>query len=197
MKRILCFCFIIYCFFFNAIAQDIKGRYTLLDGKTAPESNSLDKVVVVEYFSFACGHCYNFNSQLPEFKLKYKGRVIFKHYPLGYAGINPSKLYFIAQTKNKTTETKNLIFRAYHDSGIKNINNDNIILTLAQELNLKDDYLELKDESFIIDQIKFTKLFAAKNSIRSTPSFIIENSLLVVGANTKNLSLVIDSLLKK
>ena len=181
----------------NISAQDFQGKYSLVEGATVPKKNSLEKVKIIEFFSFTCPYCYIFNSSFPELKKKYGNKVKFTHYPLGYAGVNPSKLYFIALEKNKGVEVKDLIFKAFHDSGIRNLNNNNVITALAAEVGLEEDFEKLKSNDLILDQIKFAKFSANNFSIRSTPSFVIEGAVLVRGADIKNLSLVIDSILKK
>ena len=178
-------------------AQEIKGNYRLLEGKTPPKAGSLKKVKVIEVLSFACPHCYDFNKNLPTLTKKYKDKVIWTHYPTGAVGINPILLYFISVKKNKGKQTKDLLFRAFHDSGIRNLNNKNVISALALELGLKEDYEKMKNDPLILEKIKFSSLYINKLGIRSTPSFIIENSILVEGASIKNIAQVIDSLLQK
>ena len=177
--------------------QEIKGNYRLLEGKTPPKAGSLKKVKVIEVLSFACPHCYDFNKNLPTLTKKYKDKVIWTHYPTGAVGINPILLYFISVKKNKGKQTKDLLFRAFHDSGIRNLNNKNVISALALELGLKEDYEKMKNDPLILEKIKFSSLYINKLGIRSTPSFIIENSILVEGASIKNIAQVIDSLLQK
>ena len=178
-------------------AQEIQGNYRLLEGKTPPKAGSLKKVKVIEVLSFACPHCYDFNKNLPTLTKKYKDKVIWTHYPTGAVGINPILLYFISVKKNKGKQTKDLLFRAFHDSGIRNLNNKNVISALALELGLKEDYEKMKNDPLILEKIKFSSLYINKLGIRSTPSFIIENSILVEGASIKNIAQVIDSLLQK
>ena len=55
----------------------------------------------------------------------------------------------------------------------------------------------MKNDPLILEKIKFSSLYINKLGIRSTPSFIIENSILVEGASIKNIPQVIDSLLQK
>ena len=178
-------------------AQEIKGSFTVLAGKTPPKAGSLKQVKVIEVLSFACPHCYEFNKKLPILTKKYKDKVSWTHYPTGAVGINPIRLYFISIKKNKGKQTKDLLFRAFHDSGIRNLNNNNVILALALELGLKEDYEKMKNDPLILEKIRFSRLYINKLGIRSTPSFIIENSILVEGANIKNIAQVIDSLLQK
>ena len=90
-----------------------------------------------------------------------------------------------------------MLFRAFHDSGIRNLNNKNVISALALELGLKEDYEKMKNDPLILEKIKFSSLYINKLGIRSTPSFIIENSILVEGASIKNIAQVIDSLHQK
>ena len=204
MKKFIYFAFLFFVFAGTLAipvqeiqAQEIKGSFTVLAGKTPPKAGSLKQVKVIEVLSFACPHCYEFNKKLPILTKKYKDKVSWTHYPTGAVGINPIRLYFISVKKNKGKQTKDLLFRAFHDSGIRNLNNNNVILALALELGLKEDYEKMKNDPLILEKIRFSRLYINKLGIRSTPSFIIENSILVEGANIKNIAQVIDSLLQK
>ena len=196
MKKYLCFCFLVLIWS-SLSAQEIKGNYTLLEGKNPPKANSLEKVKVIEVLSFTCSYCYFFQKNLPDFQKKYGKKLEITHIPIGYAGINPSKLYFIALENEKGKQTKKLIFQSFHDSGIRNINHPAVIARLAKVVGLEKEYEEKKNDPDILDKIKFAQFYTRGKNIQSTPTFIIEDSILVVGANLENLSNIIDSLLKK
>lgn len=197
MKKIIGIGFVLLLFVSNSWAQSIQGNYKILEGKTPPKAGSLEKVKVIEVFSFTCPHCYNFQKQLSQFQKKYGEKLEISHIPIGYSGINPSKLYFIALENNKGAEIKKLIFQSFHDSGVRNINSSETISVLAKIGEISTEFEKHKDNEAILDRIKFAKIFASSRKIARTPSFVIENSILVEGGNTNNLSLVIDSLLKK
>jgi thiol:disulfide interchange protein DsbA len=178
-------------------AQNIKGNYRILEGKIPPEAGSLDKVKVVEVFSFTCPHCYSFQKQLDGFQKKYGDKLEISHIPIGYGGVNPSKLYFIALENDKGPAIKKLIFQSFHDSGIRDINRLETLSVLAKIGGLEKEFKENKDNEAILDRVKFSKIFASSRKIARTPTFVVENSILVEGADVGNLSLILDSLLKK
>lgn len=197
MKKIISFGCCLFFITASLWAQEIKGKYRLLEDKTPPIAGSLDTVKVVEVFSFTCPHCYSFQKQLDSFQKKYQEKLELSHIPIGFSGVNPSKLYFIALDNNKGAEIKKLIFQSFHDSGIRNINNSEIIKVLARIEGLEEEYEENKNNEAILDRVKFAQIYATSRRIQRTPTFVVENSILVEGADTKNLSLVLDSLLKK
>ena len=197
MKQTICYLCTLLLFVPVLLGKEIQGRYTPLEGKSPLVAGSLTTVRVVEVLSFTCPHCYYFHNNLDSFQEKYGDKLIISHLPIGYAGINPAKLYFIALENDKGKEVKELLFQSFHDSGIRNLNHPNIINTLAKIAGIEQKYEQQKNSSAILDKIKFVKIFASKNNIRSTPTFVIENSILVVGADIDNLSLVLDSLLKE
>ena len=197
MKKIISISFLFAILITSVLGQEIKGRYKVLEGKEPPLPESLEKIKVVEVFSFTCPHCYSFQKQLDKFQEKYKNKVEISHLPIGYSGVNPSKLYFIALENGKGPFVKKLIFQSFHDSGIRNINNPQIITTLAKISRLGKEYEEQQNNPAILDKIKFSQFYASSRGISSTPSFIIENALVVEGADVKNLSEVLDSLLAK
>ena len=198
MKKIISIsCFLFTFLITGILAQEIEGRYKVLEGKEPLTPASFKKLKVVEVFSFTCPHCYSFQKQLNKFEEKYKNKVELTHLPIGYSGVNPSKLYFIALENKKGAAVKKLIFQSFHDSGIRNINNPQIIKTLAKISGIENIYQKQQNNSAILDRIKFAQFYASSRGIASTPSFVIENTLVVEGADVKNLSKVLDSLLIK
>ena len=197
MKKIVSFSLGLCLFLGASLAQEIKGNYKILAGKIPPLAGSLEKVRMVEVFSFTCSYCYAFQKQLADFLEQYKEKLELIHLPIGFSGVNPAKLYFIALDLEKGEEVKKLIFQSFHDSGIRNINSLEVLKVLAKISGIEKEFEENKNSDLILDKIKFAKIYASSRKIQRTPTFVIENSILVGGADTRNLSLVIDSLLKK
>ena len=187
---------IFFLFFFlagNVLAAEIEGDYTVINKNKVPEARSLEQVNITEIFSFTCPHCYNFHKELPTLKEKYGNKIILSHSPIGWSGENAAKLFFVAQANGKTEEIRDVIFRAFHDSGIRNINNAKILEFFADKAGIKETFLETKDTTEISSQVKRANYLVQIYRIKSTPSFIIENALVV---SRGNLEIVVNSLLK-
>ncbi|KAK3575752.1 hypothetical protein CHS0354_030084 [Potamilus streckersoni] len=112
-------------------------------GKTLPAPKSLDKVLLTEYIDFGCPHCYRFNSILPNIQDKFREKLTVTTYIMSWRGEDVAKAYYYAEMNGKGDMYKNIVFRLFHDSGIKNINNPEILKTVLSELNLLKDNTEL------------------------------------------------------
>ncbi|MGK0289944.1 MAG: thiol:disulfide interchange protein DsbA [bacterium] len=184
-------------FLFPILASaGIEGHFDRV-GKL-PAEKSLDQVRVVEIFSFTCPHCFNFNSAVKKLKKKFGNKIKLVSYPIGWSGLNPSKLYYIAKATSdkKAEETKDFIFTAVFDSGIREINNPQVINFIANQVGLKKEYEEKKDSVSILDAIRYGKTYAKDFKVTGTPTLIIEGSIKA-GGNVDNLAKIINSLLKK
>lgn len=176
-----------------------QGKASLASGplaKALPKQNSLDTVHVVEIFSFTCPYCFQFNNALPQLKAMFQNKLEMVHYPIAWVGPNPGKLYYLGAQKGMGQDVKNTIFRMFHESGIKNINDPNVLEFVAQDFRLDADFKKQDVQQGLQKQLLDGQAYAQAFGVRSTPTFIIEDALIFNGS-AEELIPVINSLLKE
>lgn len=165
--------------------------------KPMPKPGSLDYVTITEVFSFTCNHCNEFRTDLEKLKKTFGDKLKVTHYPIGWAGPNPGRMYYIAKEKSEeiANKVKHSIFDAYFYSGV-NINDSQILGFIAEEYGLNQNLVEkLKDEK-IVQKMEIAQDYVRKFNIRSTPTILIEDSFTVTRDPT-NLKKVINAFLKE
>ena len=58
-------------FISSAFAQNFDNNYTILSTPVASVQNK-DKDIVIEFFSYGCPHCYDFNSKLNKWEKSHR-----------------------------------------------------------------------------------------------------------------------------
>ena len=96
-------------FAFGQIAGDFRPAQGPL-AKPIPAAGSLDRVKVVEVFSFTCPHCHRLNNVWSSFYEKFKDKIDSHHYEIGWAGPNPGKFYYLANSLEKGQRSRDIVF---------------------------------------------------------------------------------------
>ncbi|MBL0691641.1 MAG: thioredoxin domain-containing protein [SAR324 cluster bacterium] len=183
----------------NIFAQgSLAGRYELAPNVgTAPAARSFDKIKVVELFSVSCGHCYNFFKEEDKFKKAFNGKVSFVSFDMGWMGDNLARFFQLAVQEKKEKKAKEILFSAFFNAGMHNLNDPKVLQVFAGELKITGDLDKKMRTKFITKKMVDLQKLVSRNKINSTPTFIINDVIIVKGANIANLAKVINSLLKE
>lgn len=194
MKKNLLFSIFLIVFLPVTLWAVIPGKYEVIGN--VPKVHSLNVVEIREIFSFTCPHCFDFNNQLPTLRRRFGKKIKIIGHPIGWAGPNPGKLYYIALTKGVQDDVKDFIFSAVFDSGISNINDLKMLSFIANQYKIGPDFERLINDPKIENAMKAGQEYAKARNITSTPTLVIENGLKMHG-DIENLSIVINALLKE
>lgn len=133
-------------------------------------------VVVTEFFSFYCGHCYNIYPLLPPVFKKYEGNNVSVNYkPMNFDGtkLNAIEAYIIAENMGKGEEMKKAIFEAQFANGF-DIDDVAILESLASDIGLGSEFnSQLELNSAKADALANNRAFS-NSGLTSTPTIIIK-----------------------
>ncbi|MDH5561391.1 MAG: thioredoxin domain-containing protein [Deltaproteobacteria bacterium] len=179
------------------LKAEIPGKYEIIPPNVPPKAHSLKQVHIIEVFSFTCPHCFTLNQQMTPIKEKFGDRIKVSYVPIGWSGHDPGRLLYIAEKKGKAEPVKDMIFDYYHIKGLgKSMYTRDKLQYVAKQNGLSDEFKTQMDAPDIIkamnDGIAMTKTYG----IDSTPTLVIENSILVSG-NPSNFIPIINYLLKE
>lgn len=92
-----------------------EGTYTRL-AQRAPVSAPAGKIDVVEFFSYACPHCYEFEASLEAWVSKLPGDVVFRRVPIAFRPnwVPYQKLYFTLEALGQVNAMQAKVFDAVH-----------------------------------------------------------------------------------
>lgn len=133
-------------------------------------------VVVTEFFSFYCGHCYNIYPLLPLVFEKYKGNDVSVNYnPMNFDGskLNAIEAYIIAEKLGKGEQMKEALFEAYWANGL-DIDDVAILESLASDIGLGNEFnAQLESDSAKAEALANNRAFS-NSRLDSTPTIIIK-----------------------
>lgn len=191
MKRILLVLALV-AFALPAFAQ--QGVYQT-KGK-AIAGHSLDVVTIHYVFAFSCPHCHHFNGALKQLKAQFGDRIKIIGVPMPWGGEDPGRLYLLAEKNGKEAEVKEMLFDFIHEKGLGASLYQRDKLVFVAKLNgLLDVFQTQMDSPWVIEEAKKRLKLAEEMGIDSTPTLVVERSLVAAG-NADNLALIINGLLK-
>lgn len=116
-----------------ASAADIQaGKHYAPVDPVQPQAAS-GKIEVVEFFSYACPHCRDFNPVVTEWKKKLPADVTFRRVPITFnrpAWARLARIYYALESTGELAKHDEAVFRALHDERV-NFNTDQSVFDWA------------------------------------------------------------------
>lgn len=162
-----------------ALAKEpnIKGEYTrmpdkqfVFDGKT---------VEVMEFLSFYCGTCYNFERSIPVIKGNFPKKIKWKIVPLywGEGSPKPGEAYFLAEEAGKGEQMKKALFHA-HFVEKKDIGKTEVLEGIAAQVGLGFDFSRKLRTGAKAGEAQKALELAKAYRIEETPTLIIAGNIM-------------------
>lgn len=166
---------------FSANAEElssVNGVYTQLpefkftfDGKN---------VEVIEFFSFYCGHCYEFEKIIPAIKGNFPKKIKWKNIPIywGKGSPKPGEAYLLAEESGKGEQMKIALFEALFIDR-RDISDISVLESIGSKLNLGFDFSLRLRAGEKEKEINKGLIMAQSYAINETPAIIIAGNLKV------------------
>ncbi len=181
----------------------IKGIYTLVpgydfefDGKT---------VEVIEFLSFYCNGCYDFEKSIPVIKGNFPKKIRWKTIPIywGNGSPKPGEAYFLAEEAGKGEKMKEALFHANFVER-KNIGDIKVLEEIGAKIGLGADFgkrLRSGDKS---KETMRALVMAKAYGVTETPTLIIAGNIMTnlhpfnhnADAFRENVMMILRSILK-
>ncbi len=181
----------------KVVFADLPGKFEVIIPNIPPVARSLDKVRIDEVFSFTCSHCWELNKQIPLIEKIFEGKLEISARPIGWAGPNPGRLYYIGLEKGKGQQVKDRIFSFVFEQDLaQQINNKEILKNVAILEGLSNEFVTMMESPDIIKKMKDGIAIAEYANVDSTPTLIVENAI-TTSRDLKNLFELVNALLKE
>tara|TARA_B100000945_G_scaffold317416_1_gene320256 strand:+ start:687 stop:1361 length:675 start_codon:yes stop_codon:yes gene_type:complete len=182
MKQLI----VIFCVVFFGISlkgieakpPKLNEEYLVIDGKQA---ESKRKVVVIEFFSYACVHCYYFEPALEQWLRKTSSNMEFRRVPAIFADrmIPLAKLYYTLEEMEKLDVFHNLVFQKIHDEKVKIYSKKAIMKWAKDEPELDySSFVEVFDSFSVGKKTREAKQLTRKYKIPGTPYVTVGGKFL-------------------
>ena len=166
----------------------VEGRDYVTIEPALPSENP-NKIEVVEYFSYACPHCYELNTHITKWESKLPADVVFTRVPVNF---NPfyllmARLYYTLEAIGELKRLDSAVFSAIHEKGVKLID-DQSILEWATSQGVDAKKFSTAYNSFgVASQVRRADQLAKESKLQGVPALIVDGRYRVVGKEMKSI----------
>lgn len=158
------------------------GPYGVLN---QPSTHEPGKVKIIEFISFYCGHCYQFNGMKPALEDKYGDRLKIETRPIvwGAQSMKSVEAYIIAEQLGKGSQMGDALFNAnFVDK--RDIGDEKVLIKLADDIGLGSDFvLKLKSgdaKPLAEENIRLAGVYG----VEETPTLIVDGNIKITPHET-------------
>ncbi len=190
MRHLLAGLSMIIAFAAHAAPEELQvGReYTVIDppmAQTAPTG----KVEVIEFFSYGCPHCKEFNPLVSAWSAKLPKDVAFRKVPITFgrpAWARLASIHYALETTGDLAKLEMAVFKALHDERI-NFNSDESIVSWAASKGADGKKIEAALSSFgLQSQIRRGDQESQAAKIAGVPAIVVGGRYMVNNNAIKN-----------
>jgi len=162
---------------FAAGNPSLKGSYVIVPGQQFKYDGKT--VEVVEFMSFYCDHCYEFERAIPVIKGNFPKKINWRIVPVywGEGSSKPGEAYLLARDAGKGEQMAKAIFRANFIEK-KDIGNMEILESIAAELGLGFDFSRRLRSGEKANEAQQAIELARAYRIEETPTLIIAGNIM-------------------
>jgi len=186
MRRLLCggVLFVLSLIGFQASAALVEGTdYIVL--KPAQPTSDPGKIVVTEFFSYQCPHCYQFSPVINAWVAKLPSDVTFEKIPVSFGRPNWASIgqaYYALLAMNKMdTKMDAAIFNAIHAQNQKLDNVSSISDWLAKQGINSQEFTNVYNSFGVMNKMHSAEQAVPAYGIDGVPTVIIDGKYKVLG----------------
>lgn len=172
----------------NAAPDLVVGRDYALIEPAQPTENS-GKIEVLEFFSYGCPHCAEFEPAVSKWRAKLPADVTFKRVPVSFnraAWANLGKLYYALEATGDIEKLDGLVFEALHHKNAKLFDDSSIIEWVRQQGADAKKFGDTYKSFGVVSQMKRAEQMAPAYKIQGVPALAVDGKYLVLGKEVKS-----------
>lgn len=181
-----------------SFAQTAGKDYTPIVPAQATEDAA--KIEVLEFFSYGCPHCADFNPLLTAWVAKQQGDVLVKKVPITFgraAWANIAKLYYTLEITGDLHRLEADVFKAIHAER-QNLFDEKTVTEWALKKGVDAKKFAETFNSFgVMSKVKRGDQMAQAYKITGVPALAVEGKYLVGGKDFNEALAITDSLIAK
>ena len=167
----------------NALYEEGK-QYTLIDPPIQVAKD--DKISVVEFFSYGCGHCFSFETFIGPWHKSLPADVDFKRVPVVF---NPSwealaRSYYISEAMGDTDVMHDATFDAIHIKKKSLSTQASIAAVYKQQNQDVDKFNKLFNSFGIGTQVKKGDALLRQAKVRGVPALMVQGKYLIAAGQS-------------
>lgn len=166
----------------------------------AQPTEDAGKIEVIEFFSYGCPHCAEFNPLLTGWVAKQQGDVVIRKVPITFgraAWANIAKLYYTLEVTGDLHRLESEVFKAIHVER-QNLFEEKALAEWAVKKGVDAKKFAETFNSFgVMSKVKRGDQMAQAYKITGVPALAVEGKYLVGGRDFNDTLAITDSLITK
>jgi protein dithiol oxidoreductase (disulfide-forming) len=163
-------------------------------GQPLPQSQT--GIEVIEFFSYGCPHCHEFEPAVRKWRSTLPKDVRFRRVPISFG--NPkwqalAKLYLAVETTGDLAKIDDAIFRAVHEEKLRLSNDKAVIDWAVKRVADPKKFTEMYQSFGIQTTARSAEQTGADFGISGVPSFGVAGKYLVVAKEAKTREDILDT----
>jgi len=179
-------------------AQTVGKDYTPIS--PAQPTEDAGKIEVLEFFSYGCPHCADFNPLLQAWVAKLPGDVVFRKVPITFgraAWANIARLYYALKVTGDLDRLESDIFKAIHNDRINLFEEKSLLEWVAKKGVDQKKFAEAFNSFGVMSQVKRGDQMAQAYKIQGVPALAVDGKFLVGGKDFNEQLAIADKLIAK
>ena len=181
-----------------SFAQTVGKDYTLLS--PAQPTEDAGKIEVIEFFSYGCPHCADFNPLLHAWAAKLPGDVVVKKVPITFgraAWANIARLYYALKVTGDYERLDSEVFKAIHNDRINLFEEKSLLEWVAKKGVDQKKFTDAFTSFGVMSQVKRGDQMAQSYKIQGVPALAIDGKYMVGGKDFNEQLAIADKLIAK
>jgi thiol:disulfide interchange protein DsbA len=179
-------------------AQTVGKDYTLIS--PAQPTEDAGKIEVLEFFSYGCPHCADFNPLVTAWAAKLPGDVVFRKVPITFgraAWANIAKLYYALKVTGDLDRLESDVFKAIHNDRINLFDEKSLLEWVAKKGVDQKKFAEAFNSFGVMSQVRRGDQMAQAYKIQGVPALAVDGKYLVGGKDFNEQLAIADKLIAK
>lgn len=161
-----------------------------------------DKIETVEFFWYGCGHCYNFEPVLAQWKKTLSDDVSFRGVPAMWGGAMElhAKAFYAARALGVEEKMDQVMFQALNVDRKQLRTDDEIAKLFEQNGVAEEDFFKAYNSFGVSSQVSQANATARAAKITGTPAMMVNGKYLIgprKAGSTANMLKIADFLIEK
>lgn len=181
-----------------AVAQTVGKDFTLIS--PAQPTDDAAKIEILEFFSYGCPHCSDFNPIIHAWAAKLPADVVFKRVPITFgrgAWANIAKLYFTLEITGDLAKLDSEVFKAIHGDRINLFEERALIEWVTKKSVDPKKFTETFNSFGVNSKVKRGDQMAQAYKIQGVPALAVDGKYLVGGKDFTEQLAIADKLIAK
>ncbi|HOL63860.1 MAG TPA: thiol:disulfide interchange protein DsbA/DsbL [Accumulibacter sp.] len=150
----------------------------------AQQTDNAGKIEVLEFFSYGCPHCNDFNPIIGKWSSALPGDVVFKRVPVTFGRpqwASLAKLYYALEATGDLARLDGMIFNALHKSGDRLYDEQSITDWVAAHGVDKKKFSETYQSFGVNSKVKRADQMVQAYKVSGVPAMTVDGKYLVTG----------------